>query len=49
MLRMLLGAVKQFRSRVGMFAKREGLGASELLAQARVPIYLPLPSVKKGV
>lgn len=50
MLRRTLGAVKQFGSRVGMFAKREGLGASELLsAQARVPIYLPFPSVKKGV
>lgn len=50
MLRMTLGAVKQFRSRVGMFAKREGLGASEpLAAQARAPIYLPFPSVKKGV
>lgn len=50
MLRMALGAVKQFRSRVGMFAKREGLGASELLAaRARAPIYLPFPSMKKGV
>lgn len=39
----------QIRSRMGMFAKREGLGASELLAaQARAPIYLPFPSMKKG-